>query len=261
VADGAASIFEEVPLVAESTISGKRGRPSGLPLPLFLGAVLLMSPAPLEAQDSLWGSVELPYRSRYLFAGTSFGVRHVQQAQLAVGRGGLTVYGFAVYEFDQSSIIEADLSADYFFDVSSSIGVFVGGALYNFDLGPDGGWEGTQEVYGGVTSSVLLNPTLLVGHDFDLGDGTHATLGLLHSIPLGERGIGLDLGGSLEYNHHYYTDDSGFAYVDGSVELVVPLGAVTLSPIFIVQRRLDPVFEYAVPDAEVWGITASFDFD
>jgi hypothetical protein len=24
---------------------------------------------------------------------------------------------------------------------------------------------------------------------------------------------------------------------------------------------LDPVFEYAVPDAEVWGITASFDFD
>jgi hypothetical protein len=196
-----------------------------------------------------------------LFAGTSFGVQHVQQAELTVGVGGFTASGFTVYEFDQSSFIEADISVEYYRQVTPSLGFFLGGSLYNFDLGPELGWESTQEVHGGVGFSATLNPTVVVAHDFDLGDGTHATLELSESVPLGSREITLDFGGSVEYNDHYYTDDSGFAYFDVSAALAIPVGMVTLSPIFVVQRRLDSVFEYAIPDAEVWGITASMYFD
>jgi hypothetical protein len=228
---------------------------------LCVGCASVSSPREAAAQAPVWGSIELPFRSRYLFAGTAFGVEDVQQGELSIGVGGFSASGFAVYELELNDFIEADLSVEYYHQVVEAVGVFVGGSLYHFDLGPELGWEGTHELHGGVAISVPLRPSLYVAHDFDLGDGTHATLELSQGIPLGGGGLALELGGSVEYNAHYYTDDSGFAYFDLSSAVAIPLGAVVISPIYIVQRRLDSVFEYAIPDAEVWGITASVVFD
>ena len=226
----------------------------------LLPAVALL-PTAAAAQSPVPISVESSFRSRYYFAGIPFSTGEVQHAQLSVGLGSVTVYGFATYDFDASGLSEADVYADWYGQVTPLLGLFAGGALYNFDYGEAaGGWQDTQELYAGVVLGTLLSPTLLVAHDFELGDGTHASLTLSHGIPLGAGGLSLDLGGVVDYNAEYYTDQSGLSYGSVSAALGVPVGPVTLSPIVIVQRRIDDAFVGWVPNDEVFGVTASFSF-
>lgn len=227
--------------------------------PAFVLSLFALVPAAVSAQPTV--SAELAYRSKYLFAGIPFASKDVQQAQVSVGLGSVTVYGFSVWDFDRSEITEADVYADYYLQASPLVGLFVGGALYNFDYGPEfGGWQGTQELYGGVVLGTLLSPTLLVAHDFDLGDGTHVLASVTHNLPVGDAGLSLDLGGNVDYNAEYYTTASGFSYGSVSAALNIPVGPLTLSPIAIIQRRLDDAFVDYVPDEEVFGVTASFTF-
>jgi hypothetical protein len=228
-------------------------------LSLVLPAV--MTPTGATAQTPLSVSAELPLKSRYLFAGIPFSTGWVQQAQLSVNRGGFTVYGFTTFDFDLTEISEADIYADFYRQVSPQVGIYVGGAFYNFDFGPDaGGWQGTPELYAGMVLATALNPSLLIAHDFDLGDGTHALVSLSHSIPAGESGVTVEFGGNLDYNWEYWTSASGFSYGDVSAGLGIPLGQVTLSPKFVLQRRLSDDFTGWISDDEVFVVTAAFTF-
>ncbi len=222
---------------------------------------LVVLPSEVRAQSPVPISVELPFRSKYYWAGVPFAAGEVQQVQLSAGLGSVTVYGFTTYDLDASRISEADLYADWYGQLTPLFGLFVGAALYNFDYGEAfGGWQGTQELYAGVVLGTLLSPTLYVAHDFDLGDGTHVTLSVAHGVPLGASGLSLDLGAEVDYNVEYYTDQTGVSYGALSAALGIPAGPVTLSPIVIVQRRLDDAFVGWVPDDEVFGVTASFSF-
>jgi hypothetical protein len=224
-----------------------------------LVSALLLLPVGASAQSPIPVSVELPFRTNYYFAGIPFAAKEIQQAQVSVGLGSFTVYGFATYGFEESDITEADIFADWYTQLTPLLGFFVGGALYNFDYGElAGGWQGTQEVYAGLVLGTLLNPTVLVAHDFELGDGTHVLATVSHNVPLGTSPLSLDLAANVDYNAEYYTADSGFSYGNASVALNVPVGPLTFSPIVIVQRRLDDAFAGYVPDDEVFGITAYF---
>jgi hypothetical protein len=212
----------------------------------------------LSAQTGPSVSGELAFRSKYLFAGIPFAAHEVQQATVTVAAGSFSFNAFSVYDFDASDVTEADLYADYYVQAAPTVGVFVGGALYNFKISDQ--WEGTPEVFGGITFSAPLRPTLYVAHDFDLGEGTHAMLSLSHSVPLGASGLTLDLGGDIDYNAEYYTADSGLSFWDLSAAVGIPVGPATISPMFLVQRRLDDVFVGFVPDEELFGVTASMTF-
>lgn len=233
--------------------------PAFLVLAAASGALML--PQCAAAQSPVSVSAELPLMSRYLFAGIPFSSDWIQQAQVSVNRGGFTVYGFGTFDFDMSEVTEADIYADFYRQLTPLVGAFVGGALYNFDFGPTGGgWQGTPELYAGVVLGVALNPSLLVAHDFDLGDGTHVLLSVSHSVPVGEGGVTADFGGNVDYNREYWTTESGFSYGDLTAGLSIPVGAVTLRPVFVVQRRLSDVFTGVVVDDEVFGVTAAFTF-
>jgi hypothetical protein len=232
--------------------------------------VLLVSAAGAAAQTSV--TAEVGFKSRYLFAGIPFATvadGAVTQGTLTVSRtvgtaGALTLYGFGVLDHESSNLIERDVYADYYHQVSDLVGVFVGGALYNFLLPKAAGgnyWNLTPEAYGGIVLATHLNPTLYVAHDFDLGDGTHATLMLSHAVMLGEGGVSLTFMGNVDYNAEYYATSKGLSYGDVGAALSLPLGPLTVTPSFVVQRRLDDAFEndYIVDD-EVFGVSASYTF-
>jgi len=172
--------------------------------------------------------------------------------------GSFTINGFGVYDFDASDVTEADVYADYYSQVNDAVGVYFGGALYSFKFAS--GWESTPELYAGLVFTAPLNPVLAVAHDFDLGDGTRVNASISHGIPLAESGAALTLGADADYNAEYYTMDSGISFIDAHATVDIPVGAVTIGPMVLIQRRVDDAFVGFVPDEEVFGVTASFSF-
>lgn len=232
-------------------------RPSpiaALALALALAGVGL--PAAVAAQTTV--TVELPFRTKYNFAGIQFATGAVQQAHVSVNSGGITAHAFGVYDFDASTISEADIYGDYYIRVSDMVGAYVGGAYYLFQT--EGDWTGTPEAYGGVVLYAALTPTVHIAHDFDLGDGTRFSLGLSHSVPLGSGGVSLDFNGTLDYNAEYYTDQSGFSFADVSAGVAIPLGPLTVTPMAQYQRRLDDAFQDFIVSGGLFGLTASMTF-
>lgn len=168
----------------------------------------------------------------------------------------LTLSGFAVWDWETSQFSEADLYAEVFGEATPLLGYYLGGVFYNFLLGES--WDQSYELYGGLTLTAPLSPTLHVAHDFELGDGTRAFLQLSHGVPLGGEGPTFTLAARVEYNDRYYTEASGLAYADliGVVEF--DLGPLTLTPAATIQRQLDEAFAGSIDDGEVFSIAAAF---
>lgn len=232
-----------------------RHAPTPVLLTLLFAGVL---PAPASAQGAplpLSVSAEAAFKSRYLFAGIPFAEDEVLQAKVVVGAGAFTFNGFSVYGVEEGDVIEADVWGDYYVQLAPQVGAFVGAALYNFELAD--GWEATPELYGGLTVAVPLNPTLYVAHDFHLGDGSHILFSLSHAVPLGTSGATLGAATNVDYNDDYWVAGSSFAFVDLVLSLGLPVGNVTLTPMFQVQRAID---EERFGDFELFGLTASVAF-
>lgn len=228
-----------------------------MPSPTLSTATLMATallPIGLAAQSPVTVSAQLALKTDYLFAGIPFATGAVTQATVSVGASGLTVNGFAVYDHDTETVSEADLYGDYYAQLSPAVGVFAGAALYSFKIVD--AWDSTPEVYAGVGFTAPLSPTLYVAHDFDLGNGTHATLLLSHSVSVSEAGATLTFGGSLDYNDGYYTAISGFSYADLGVALEIPVGPVLVTPLVVVQAGIDATFV----DEEYFGLSASYTF-
>lgn len=217
---------------------------------------LVAWPSVASAQVPATISAELAYRSAYYFAGIPFAADDVTQATVTAGLGSLTLYGFSVYDHAASDVTELDIYGDYYSQIAPTIGLFVGAALYSFKFPSPAGWESTPELYGGLVFTAPLNPTLYVAHDFDLGDGTHATLMLSHAVPMGTGGATLTLSGNLDYNDGYYSTISGFSYADVGASVDLPLGPVTVSPGVTILRGIDDAFG----DDEVFSVVAGFTF-
>jgi hypothetical protein len=227
----------------------------------FLLLLSLALPTVGSAQLPVSGSAELTYKTGYLFAGIPFALDDVTQAHAQVAVGSFTVHGFSTYDHDASDLIELDVYGDYYVQFAPTVGGFVGAALYGFKFVD--GWKTTPELYAGLVLTAPLNPTLYVAHDFDLGDGTHATLSVSEEVPLGLTGVTLGLGGNLDYNDSYWDDfwlvtgsESGFSFADFTVSLGIPVGPLTVKPMVIIQRAIHDDFF----DDEVVGVSASMVF-
>lgn len=222
----------------------------------------LATPSNAQAQSPVTATAEVNVLSQYFFAGIPFATGEVSQATFTMATpGGFTFSGFAVYDYDRKEITEVDFWGDYYTQLVPTVGLFVGAALYSFDLVTN--WESTPEVYGGLVLTAPLNPTLYVAHDFDLGEGTHATVTLSESAGLDQGGATVNVTGNLDYNSDYYLDFSGFGYADLGASLSIPAGPVTLAPSLTFLFALDDDFQALaeIDDVEeVIGLSASMTF-
>lgn len=222
-------------------------------LALLIGA-LAWWPATTAAQAGV--SVETRALSRYLFAGLPFSSDWVGQAQVTVTASGFTFNGYANYDFDTEELNELDVWGDYFHAFNDVVGAYIGAGLYNFkNVVEVGEFSATPEIYGGVAFFTVLNPTIYVAHDFDLGDGTHGYASLSHSVPVGT--VTLTATGRLAYNADYWRDGSGFSYTDLNVSAGVPFGIFTLAPSVAFVGALD---DEDFIDVVVWGVRLRADF-
>lgn len=228
---------------------------------LVVTAFAVLVPAAAAGQSPVAVSTELSFWSRYHFAGIPFSTGEVTQAHLRVGAGGLTLNGFATWDHDLGEPSEADVYGDYYLQVAPTVGVYVGGALYNFKIGD--AFEPTPELYGGVVLGVPLSPTLHIAHDFDLGDGTRIALSVAREVPLGTSGLTLGVGANLDYNDSYWEqywqvngEDSGFTFAALTASLGVPVGPVVVTPRMLLQRAIHEDFL----DEELFGVSARFTF-
>lgn len=210
--------------------------------------------APAAAQVNV--SVETRALSRYLFAGLPFSTGWVGQGQVVVGVSGFTFNGYANYDFDTEEINELDIWGDYFHAFNDVFGGYIGAGLYNFkNVVEVGEFSATPEIYGGLAFFTVLNPTLYVAHDFDLGSGTHAYASVSHDVPVGI--VTLTATGRLAYNAKYWRDASGFGYADLNVAGAIPFGVFTFTPSVAFVGALD---EDDFLDIVVWGASLRADF-
>lgn len=219
----------------------------------------VLAGAPAAAQVDV--TVQLDARNRYLFAGMPFAQSGVITSQVNVSAlgGYLNAYAYGVYDQKAREITEGDIWGDYYVQASDLVGVFAGAALYNFKIA--GEWEPTFELYGGVVLGLPLSPTLYVAHDFDLTEGTHATLGVSHALGLGGSGLSLDLAGTVDYNDGYYADEyfgagAGWSYTNVGASVGIPVGRLTVTPFGLLQWALMD----ELTDEEVYGLRISASF-
>lgn len=208
----------------------------------------------LSAQATVGAQIE--FKNRYLFAGLPFASGSVTHAQVDIGSGAVNVHGLLLYDHDASDLTEADIWGDYYLQANDDVGVYFGVGIYNFYFGDVIGWESTPELYAGAVFTAPLNPSVYIGHDLDLGDGTHVTFGVSESVPLGDTEYALGLAGALDYNNEYYVESSGFSFAAVSAEMQLPLGSISAVPFATLQFGIGDDFE----NDEVVGIRVLFSF-
>ncbi len=213
---------------------------------VFIGLLTVsMSSGNAETQDetSLTIGADLEYRSRYLFSGVPFSTGSVMQAKLTAGYNGFTFNALTNYDFSTSELNEADVWADYYHQFNELIGVYAGGAFYNFkNFKRAGKWDPTYEFYAGISTSLPGNPSLHYARDFELTDGGQiARLTLLHEVPAGAVTV---IGtGNIVYNDNYYRVGSNFSHLDLSISVKAQLGRFTVTPMVTYQEAIADDFD------------------
>ncbi|MDH5760784.1 MAG: hypothetical protein OEZ65_14445 [Gemmatimonadota bacterium] len=210
----------------------------------------ISSSAAGQASSSL--GVELGVRNHHVVAGMPFAAGSVTRAAATGTSGRLTLGGLVVYDHDLGDFGEADVFAQADVELTPGLAAFVGGSVNNFNL--VGGWQTTFEAFAGLAVAAPMNPVVMVVHDFDIGDGTHALLAVGHDVSMGP--VTLSTSASLGYNRSYYSDTSGFAYADAGVAAALPFSMVTLTPSVTIQRAIADTFQHL----EIVGLTASVTF-
>ncbi len=152
---------------------------------------------------------------------------------------------------DEGNWNETDMTLSY--DGSAGmVGYGVGLIYYALD-----GADDTMELYGSVSLSTILSPTLAIYRDFDNYPGWYATLGVSHSFSFTDE-IALDLGAQVGY----LDDDNDYSeFHDGqlSASISIPLTEnVTLTPELYYSFALSSEAEDLIESASFDGDDSSF---
>lgn len=141
---------------------------------------------------------------------------------------------------------ETDLTLSYDGAVDK-LGYSVGYIYYDLD-----GYEDTQELYFGLSYDTLLSPSVTIYKDIANIPGFYVSLGVSHSVPVGEQA--LDLGLSIGYAD----DDADYnALHDGLISAAMTF---TINDMLSITPEL--YWSFALSDeAETVLETASFDGD
>ena len=206
----------------------------------------------VASQAPVSGAAEVGVRNRYLVAGLPFAEGAVTHARAHVAGSGFLLGGLAVYDHELGALGEADIFGEVGAALGSGALVSAGLAINNFNFVDE--WETTAEAYVVVSLIAPLQPSLMVAHDFDIGDGGHALLSLRHDVDLGVANVGVS--SHLDYSRGYYSNVSGLSFGDVGLDVSIPLGRVTLIPFVSMQRAIAGELD----DQEVFGVSGAIDF-
>jgi hypothetical protein len=190
---------------------------------LFLLAVVLLLPqvlwaggAEFEASGSLL--------SHYIWRGLRLSEGGVFQPSVTVGAKGFSANLWANYQFDPKSWTEVDFTGAYA-GQKGKVNFEAGFIHYGVNEGLD-----SDEIYGSVGHSDILNPSFKMYVDVNAGKGSYLQAGLEPSIPLG-KDFSLNFkafaGYVLKNSYMGLNDDgrefSNFYNADFQASLTIPL--------------------------------------
>ena len=188
-------------------------------------------------------SVNLDYRSRYLFSGIPFSTGSVVQPGVALGYKGFSLNAYTSYDADNDEVNEGGIFASYYYQYSKSAGVYAGVANFNYKhFREPGKWDSTYEFNAGLVTRIPGNPELHYARDFSVAeDGQTIRLALSHEVPAGAATF--TGSGNIVYNDNYYRVGSNISHFDLSLSMTVPAGRFTLTPTVTYQHAIANDFE------------------
>ena len=211
---------------------------------MLIGLLAAMSGANAQTtKHPVTFSVNLDYKSRYLFSGLAFSTGSVLQPGVALGYHGFTINAYTNYDAETDEITDGGFFADYYYQYRESVRVYAGVANYNYKhFSEPGKWDSTYEFNAGLVTSLPGNPELHYARDFSLtADGQIIRLALHHDVPAGA--VTLTGSGNIVYNDDYYRAGSNVSHFEVSLSMTAPAGRFTLRPMVTYQHAIADDFE------------------
>jgi hypothetical protein len=170
--------------------------------------MLLFTVGTAAAQLAPTASAECAFLNRYLWRGSTLTHGAVAQPSVTAGLGVMELGVWANMDLANANarsgeFTEVDYTATMTYGLAG-IEASAGGVMYTFT---QDGAEATTEVFGGLSLSWLLAPSVTVYRDVDKAEGTYISAGLGPSIPIGAHTIDTSttLGwGDLAHNRYNY---------------------------------------------------------
>lgn len=182
------------------------------------------------------GTASVDIMSNYVWRGIKLSHSYVVQPSVGITYGGFSTSLWSNWDSDylntdKGELTETDLVLEYArsFD---KLSLAAGYIYYGLDT-----IEDTQEVYLAVGYDVILNPSLTVYYDYEIGQGGFAELTVGHTFELGK--ISLDLGALASYNFENEVmgfdkngkSFSGLYHGDLSASVTIPVTeAISVAP-------------------------------
>ena len=192
------------------------------------------------------------YLSKYVFRGVAYSNKPVIQHTLCASYGDLTAIGFANYDTQTDRFNETDITLDFTKALNNYLTLSSGYTILTF---PNTEEKETQEVYAGITLERMLNPSLLLVHDFKEGKGIYGEFSIGHDFDFGK--LGISASAALGYNDHYFREKSGLSHLELGLATPISLGKnITFTPMINHSESLNRDFE-----SELYGrISLDFNF-
>ena len=197
------------------------------------------------AQDKVEFNLSADYYGKYVWRGQDIDDDPAFQPGLTASYKGFTagIWGSldtTDYNGHEGDFTEVDYSLDYSGSIPGLeiVGFSVGAIYYDF---PNTEYEGTTEVYGGLSLDVPLSPSVTFYRDVDEADGLYVSASIEHDIEkifeLGpDTPVGLNLGASVGwanslYNKFYWGVDKNKAN-DLALSLSLPfeISGISITP-------------------------------
>lgn len=187
----------------------------------------VQAPAPsAEPQIEVSFGASATFVSAFVWRGFVLGSDPAIQPSAWAKFGPLTVTSWSDIDVRSRTGIsfrEHDLTIDYSRQIGKAT-LSVGWTNYAVAREPD-----SNEFYAAIDVGGYLNPGIQVFHDVDEGKGTYAALAVSHTYGIGSTKASITPTLSVGYNHHLWTDRSGFSDINAGLAMSVPTPIQRLS--------------------------------
>lgn len=218
----------------------------------LIAGVLAAMPlvATAEEAESVSASVDVPVLSACVWRGQVLNDEAVAQPTFTISKGGLTLNWWGNFNLtdnatgDEAEFSEHDITVSYATTCPlTGAGVTLGVVNYDFPNVSLADAEGNVSLVNDTVEAflivsfgdVVLAPTLSVYYDIKEAEGFYGSLGISHSLELGDGlalGLGASIGGASEdWGAFYYGEAEGLTDASVSASLPIALSdSVTLTP-------------------------------
>ncbi len=220
-------------------------------------------------EDAVSVSASADVVSKYVWRGQNVVDDWVLQPSVGIGYKGFTASVWGNMDLHGDAVDDGELNeVDYVIDYSNTfpgqeiLAYSVGAIYYDF---PNTSFPGTAEIYGGLSASVPLSPSVTWFYDFDEADGSYFQFSVGHGVEkvaqwTTDAYCDLEVGASLAYasggydDYYFGVDDSAFNDLTLSAGVPVTIGNWTIKPIVAYSTMIDSDIREATGKSDnLWG--------